>query len=96
MANNMVRFQENMKKLRENPDTSRAGLKWDDSEDENVLSKLKSGMSVDDIARNLLDNLLNLVKYRIVESISSEECINQFSIDFLYFSLNSYAVPNEP
>ena len=49
----MARFQENMKKLRENPDTSRAGLKWDDSEDENVLNKLKSGMSVDDIARNL-------------------------------------------
>jgi hypothetical protein len=45
MANNMVKFQESMKKLRENPDTSRAGLKWDDSEDENVLNKLKGGMT---------------------------------------------------
>jgi len=65
MANNMVRFQENMKKLRENPDTSRAGLKWDDSEDENVLSKLKSGMSVDDIAK-VLKRTSNSIKTRIV------------------------------
>jgi hypothetical protein len=26
----MARFQENIKKLREKPDTSYAGLKWDD------------------------------------------------------------------
>jgi repressor of nif and glnA expression len=65
MANNMVKFQENMKKLRENPDTSRAGLKWDDSEDENVLSKLKGGMSVDDIAKNL-KRTANSIKTRII------------------------------
>jgi len=65
MANNMVKFQENMKKLRENPDTSRAGLKWDDSEDENVLSKLKSGMSVDDIAK-ALKRTANSIKTRII------------------------------
>lgn len=65
MANNMVRFQENMKKLRENPDTSRAGLKWDDSEDENVLSKLKSGMTVDDIAK-ALKRTTNSIKTRII------------------------------
>ena len=65
MANNMVRFQENMKKLRENHDTSRAGLKWDDSEDENVLSKLKSGMTVDDIAK-ALKRTANSIKTRII------------------------------
>ena len=65
MANNMVKFQENMKKLRENPDTSRAGLKWDDSEDENVLSKLKSGMTVDDIAK-ALKRTANRIKTRII------------------------------
>ena len=65
MANNMVRFQENMKKLCENPDTSRAGLKWDDSEDENVLSKLKSGMTVDDIAK-ALKRTANSIKTRII------------------------------
>ena len=61
----MVKFQENMKKLRENPDTSRAGLKWDDSEDENVLTKLKSGMSVDEIAK-ILKRTPNSIKTRIV------------------------------
>ena len=65
MANNMVKFQENMKKLRENPDTSRAGLKWDESEDENVLNKVKSGMSVDDIAKNL-KRTANSIKTRII------------------------------
>ena len=65
MANNMVKFQENMKKLRENPDTSRAGLKWDESEDENVISKLKSGMTVDDIAK-ALKRTANSIKTRII------------------------------
>lgn len=65
MANNMVKFQESMKKLRENPDTSRAGLKWDDSEDENVINKLKGGMSVDDIAKNL-KRTANSIKTRII------------------------------
>ena len=54
-----------MKKLRENPDTSRAGLKWDDSEDENVLNKLKNGMSLDDIAKNL-KRTPNSIKTRII------------------------------
>jgi repressor of nif and glnA expression len=61
----MARFQENMKKLRENPDTSRAGLKWDDSEDENVLNKLKNGMTLDDIAKNL-KRTPNSIKTRII------------------------------
>ena len=49
----MVRFQENMKKMRENPETSRAGLKWDDAEDEKVLEKLMKNVSIDDIAKEL-------------------------------------------
>ena len=78
MANNMVRFQENMKKLRENPDTSRAGLKWDDSEDENVLNKLKSGMSIDDIAKNL-KRTSNSIKTRIV--MNAVKLIDEENID---------------
>ena len=74
----MVRFQENMKKLRENPDTSRAGLKWDDSEDENVLSKLKSGMSIDDIAK-VLKRTANSIKTRIV--MNAVKQIDEENID---------------
>jgi repressor of nif and glnA expression len=40
-------------------------LKWDDSEDENVLSKLKSGMTVDDIAK-ALKRTANSIKTRII------------------------------
>ena len=88
MANNMVKFQENMKKLRENPDTSRAGLKWDDSEDENVLSKLKSGMTVDDIAK-ALKRTANSIKTRIImnavkqideESKNKDEVLKELNI----------------
>ena len=49
----MFRFQENMKKLRENPETNRAGLKWDDDEDIKMIAKLKNGDSIDDIALEL-------------------------------------------
>jgi len=43
---NMFRFQENMKKLRENPETNRAGLKWDDDEDIKMIAKLKKGDNI--------------------------------------------------
>lgn len=49
----MFRFQENMKKLRENPETNRAGLKWDDDEDIKMIAKLKKGDTIDDIALEL-------------------------------------------
>ena len=49
----MNRFQENMKKLRENPETNRAGLKWDSDEDDKMIEKLKADVSIDDIAKEL-------------------------------------------
>jgi len=61
----MVRFQENMKKLRENPDTSRAGLKWDDDEDNKVITKIKNGIDINDIAKEL-KRTVNSIKTRIV------------------------------
>tara|TARA_B000000475_G_scaffold272118_1_gene271975 strand:+ start:6094 stop:6534 length:441 start_codon:yes stop_codon:yes gene_type:complete len=61
----MVRFQENMKKLRENPDTSRAGLKWDEDEDNKVITKIKNGIDINDIAKEL-KRTVNSIKTRIV------------------------------
>jgi len=61
----MVRFQENMKKLRENPDTSRAGLKWDEDEDNKVTTKIKNGIDINDIAKEL-KRTVNSIKTRIV------------------------------
>jgi repressor of nif and glnA expression len=61
----MVRFQENMKKLRENPDTSRAGLKWDEEEDNKVITKIKKGIDINEIAKEL-KRTVNSIKTRIV------------------------------
>lgn len=61
----MARFQENMKKLREDPTTSRAGLKWDDSDDETVIKLFKNNNSIDIIAKNL-KRTSNSIKTRII------------------------------
>lgn len=47
------KFLENMRELRKNPETNRAGLKWDNDEDEKMIAKLKDGMTFDDIAKEL-------------------------------------------
>lgn len=61
----MARFQESMRKLRESPETSRAGLKWDEDEDKKVLDKLTNNVSIDDIAKEL-KRTANSIKTRIV------------------------------
>ncbi len=47
------RFQQMLYDQRQNPETSRAGLKWDDKEDNQMLSMLSSGKSFTDIAKSL-------------------------------------------
>jgi hypothetical protein len=47
------RFQQMLYEQRQNPETSRAGLKWDDKEDNQMLSMLSSGKSFTDIAKSL-------------------------------------------
>lgn len=65
MATSMARFQENMKKLRESPDTARAGLKWMDDEDDKVLDMLKSKKTYADIAKEL-KRTANSIKTRAI------------------------------
>lgn len=60
-----ARFQETLKKLRDNPDTSRAGLKWDDGEDDKMLAKIKEGVSIDEIAKEL-KRTTGSIKTRII------------------------------
>lgn len=59
------RFQENMRRQRENPETKRAGLKWDDEEDQKVLSMIKEGKSMEDIAKELFRSPAS-IKTRVV------------------------------
>ena len=47
------RFQEMLKNQRQNAETSRAGLKWEQDEDERLLKMLSDGVSLADIAKTL-------------------------------------------
>lgn len=42
-----------MRELRKNPDTGRAGLKWDEDEDIKLLEQLKEGVIITEMAKNL-------------------------------------------
>jgi len=46
-------FQEKLRKQRENPETSRAGLKWETEEDNALLDKINEDTSFTEIARQL-------------------------------------------
>lgn len=47
------KFQEMLKLQRQNAETSRAGLKWESDEDERLMTQVKQGVSLSDIAKNL-------------------------------------------
>lgn len=64
----MNRFQDNMRRQRENPDTKRAGLKWDDEEDEKVFTKIKEGTSIDVIAKELFRTPAS-IKTRVINYV---------------------------
>jgi hypothetical protein len=47
------RFQDMLKSQRQNTETSRAGLKWEQDEDDSLLKMLQEGVSLADIAKSL-------------------------------------------
>jgi hypothetical protein len=47
------RFQEMLKNQRQNAETSRAGLKWEQDEDNKLLNMLSEGIGLTDIAKTL-------------------------------------------
>jgi hypothetical protein len=51
--NSSYQFQEKLRKQRENPETSRAGLKWEQDEDDALVDKINEGTSYADIAKQL-------------------------------------------
>jgi len=50
MASN-YQFQEKLRKQRENPETSRAGLKWENEEDNALVDKINDNVSFTEIAK---------------------------------------------
>jgi hypothetical protein len=63
----------NMQKLREQPETARAGIKWGEEESQELMKHLNDGMSLEDIAKThqrtvigvknrIMTNALNIMK----------------------------------
>jgi regulator of replication initiation timing len=46
-------YQEKLRKQRENPETSRAGLKWEVEEDNVLMNKIDEDVNIDEIAKQL-------------------------------------------
>jgi hypothetical protein len=51
--NTNYQFQEKLRKQRENPETSRAGLKWEQDEDNTLVDKINDGSSYGEVAKQL-------------------------------------------
>lgn len=67
------RFQEMLKNQRQNPETSRAGLKWDVDEENQLLSLIADGQSLADIAKTLQRTEGSIKTRLIVYAISKME-----------------------
>lgn len=88
MATN-YQFQEKLRKQRENPETSRAGLKWETEEDNALIDKINDGVSMTDIAKQL-QRTEGSIKTRLIvkalslvdddHSITLEEAATRFKI----------------
>jgi hypothetical protein len=89
MATTNYQFQEKLRKQRENPETSRAGLKWEVEEDNALVDKINDNVSFADIAKNL-QRTEGSIKTRLIvkalalvdddHSITLEEAADKFKI----------------
>jgi hypothetical protein len=60
-----TRFQEMLKVQRENKETARVGLRWDDGEDDKMLSMIREGKTVEEVA-SFLQRTPGSIKTRLV------------------------------
>jgi hypothetical protein len=82
-------FQEKLRKQRENPETSRAGLKWETEEDNVLIDKIKEDLSFSEIAKQL-QRTEGSIKTRLIvkaltlvdddHSITLEDAASRFKI----------------
>ena len=84
-----IQYQEKLRKQRENPETSRAGLKWETDEDNVLISKIEDNISFEEIAKSL-QRTVGSIKTRLIvkaltlidenHSITLEEAAEKFKI----------------
>jgi hypothetical protein len=76
-----------MKILREYPETARAGLKWDEEESQELMNRIKDGMSLEDIANThkrtvsgvknrIMTNALNIMKEKKISLDEVSKLVN--------------------
>lgn len=70
MMNNFTMYQEKLRKQRENPETSRAGLKWEVDEDNALISKIDDGINIEEIAKQLQRTTGSIKTRLIVKALS--------------------------
>ena len=82
-------YQEKLRKQRENPETSRAGLKWEADEDNALLNRIDEDVSIDEIAKQL-QRTTGSIKTRLIvkalllidedHSITLEQAADKYKI----------------
>ena len=77
----------NIKILREQPETARTGLKWDEKEIQELMNRIKDGMSLEDIANThkrtvggvknrIMTNALNIMKEKKISFDEVSKLVN--------------------
>lgn len=83
----IVKFQSMLEEQRKNPETARAGVRWETDEIENLLSQVKEDVPLEDIAKELqrtpgslktrlITYALNEMKSRTLEEVAEELRLN--------------------
>jgi hypothetical protein len=73
---NYTLYQEKLRKQRENPETSRAGLKWEVEEDNVLIDKVNEGLTFDDVAKHLQRTVGSIKTRLIIKALAliEEDC----------------------
>lgn len=74
-------YQEKLRKQRENPETSRAGLKWEVEEDNALINKIDDNVSIDDIAKTLQRTAGSIKTRLIVKALALIDEDHSITID---------------
>jgi chromosome segregation and condensation protein ScpB len=74
-------YQEKLRKQRENPETSRAGLKWEVEEDNALINKIDENVSIDDIAKTLQRTAGSIKTRLIVKALALIDEDHSITID---------------
>lgn len=79
------KFQEMLKEQRNNPETARAGLKWEEDEDKKLLDQVRQDISLEDIAKELFRTpgslKTRLITYALNKIENENESLEEVATD---------------